>query len=284
MDEELIQLLGSCGIIEKLLAVLAFLSAVVLGVYNSFSKTNREFITKFSGALLVSALALLANHVVVYALSIFIVATIITRLDFLENIAAIFWGRREFWEYRTYMTKATKAELRDKLHRDVQREVEPGTPSKEVRNIRIQAVEFERLSIDTIGSEDGIFEKTRVRSGVRIMVEGLTYVIDAVAVVSKGAICFYVIEIKLVHSRHTVPTSARQLQQYMHAYEAFVEDHEPAKPVRGILIIPSNIESENFIGDRIGVLKFDMQTRKFTNKNIISEWIYGNEKKDWNDL
>jgi len=284
MDNELIQLLGSCGVIEKLLAVLTFLSAAVLGVYNSFSKTNREFITKFSGALLVSALALLANHVAVYALSIFIVATIITRLDFLENIAAIFWGRREFWEYRTHMTKATKAELRDKLQREVQQEVEPGTPSKEVRNTQIQAFEFERLSIDKIGSEDGIFEKNRVRSGVSIMVEGLNYLLDAVAVVPRGAICFYVIEIKFVRSSHTVLTGARQIQKYMHAYEAFVEDHEPAIPVRGILIIPSNIESENFIGDRIGVLKFDLQTRKFTNKNIISEWIYGKEKKDWNDL
>lgn len=208
---------------------LQFLECTIL-----FPKTNREFITKFSGALLVSALALLANHVAVYALSIFIVATIITRLDFLENIAAIFWGRREFWEYRTHMTKATKAELRDKLQREVQQEVEPGTPSKEVRNTQIQAFEFERLSIDKIGSEDGIFEKNRVRSGVSIMVEGLNYLLDAVAVVSRGAICFYVIEIKFVRSSHTVPTGARQIQKYMHAYEAFVEDHEPAIPVRNL--------------------------------------------------
>ena len=57
----------------------------------SESKALRVF-----GALLLTALALFSNSVGVYCRSVFFIATFITELSFIENIAALFFNRSDF--------------------------------------------------------------------------------------------------------------------------------------------------------------------------------------------
>ena len=61
---------------------------------------NRASIVKLIGSALVLALAFAANNAVTYGLAIFIVATLVTDLDFLEKLAALFWNRDKYWEYQ----------------------------------------------------------------------------------------------------------------------------------------------------------------------------------------
>lgn len=55
---------------------------------------------KLLGSLMVLAMAFASNNGFVYALSIFIVATLVTDLDFLEKLAAMAWNRDKYWDYR----------------------------------------------------------------------------------------------------------------------------------------------------------------------------------------
>ncbi|PYG79882.1 MULTISPECIES: nuclease-related domain-containing protein [unclassified Pseudomonas] len=66
-----------------------------------FSLVCRDTVssTKLIGSALVLGMAFAANHVVTYGLSIFIVATLVTELHFLEKIAALFWNRDKYWEH-----------------------------------------------------------------------------------------------------------------------------------------------------------------------------------------
>ncbi|MCQ9426714.1 hypothetical protein NRB16_24645 [Pseudomonas sp. LJDD11] len=54
---------------------------------------------KLIGSGLVLSLAFAANNVWTYSLSIFIVATLVTELQFLEKLAALFTNRDKYWEY-----------------------------------------------------------------------------------------------------------------------------------------------------------------------------------------
>ncbi|MEZ1420671.1 hypothetical protein QVM55_12660 [Pseudomonas monteilii] len=54
---------------------------------------------KLIGSGLVLSLAFAANNVWTYGLSIFIVATLVTELQFLEKLAAMFTNRDKYWEY-----------------------------------------------------------------------------------------------------------------------------------------------------------------------------------------
>ena len=81
--------------LATLLVVLSILFYLV-----SFLLKDKSSINKFIGLLFVSAFCLFANNYWTYLISIFIIATTVTELSFLENLAAIFRGNKEYWDYK----------------------------------------------------------------------------------------------------------------------------------------------------------------------------------------
>ena len=76
--------------IGNLLAVCSFAVGIILSAL-ALAKDKNEYF-RLAGTFLLITLTLFARNNTVYAISILIVATLITRLDFLENLAAIFRG------------------------------------------------------------------------------------------------------------------------------------------------------------------------------------------------
>lgn len=66
-------------------------------VYSVLSSESSKI--KLIGSGLVLSLAFASNNVWTYALSIFIVATLVTELQFLEKLAAMFTNRDKYWDY-----------------------------------------------------------------------------------------------------------------------------------------------------------------------------------------
>lgn len=259
--------------IEKLIAIMALIAAIVFALLHTFSSGKRDTHLKLSGSFIVAVFAFLANNIGIYALASFIVATIITKLDFLENLAAIFWGRKEFWGYRIQLAKASINQLEGKLEQDIRQEIKEDDSSKTLTDFRLSALQFEGNMLRSLNK---IFNPKRIMLGVRIDVQGLTYVLDAVAMPSKeGVPAFYVIEFKYARSSKNVGLWAKQLQGYLTAYQEFIEDKEPSVAVRGLLIIPSEIYDKDFIGRNIGVLKYDLKNHSFVNLEAILAWISG---------
>ncbi|MCH8067632.1 MAG: hypothetical protein IIC69_03540 [Nanoarchaeota archaeon] len=59
-------------------------------------KDKPRFYTKFLGVMFVLALSFTANNIFVYVISIFIIATLVTELQFLEMLIALIWDRPEY--------------------------------------------------------------------------------------------------------------------------------------------------------------------------------------------
>lgn len=57
-------------------------------------------ILQMSGVLLITALTFVANNAFIYSISIFIIATLITKIEFLEKLMAMIRNSDGYWEYR----------------------------------------------------------------------------------------------------------------------------------------------------------------------------------------
>lgn len=82
----------------------------------SHHEKDRNSVVKLIGSALVLALAFAANNAFTYGLAIFIVATLVTDLDFLEKLAALFWNRDKYWEYQ--LQKQTRADAEAKAAKE----------------------------------------------------------------------------------------------------------------------------------------------------------------------
>lgn len=79
--------------------IFGFTGLAWMVVYSIISDGSSKI--KLIGSGLVLSLAFASNNVWTYALSIFIVATLVTELQFLEKLAAMFTNRDKYWDYLT---------------------------------------------------------------------------------------------------------------------------------------------------------------------------------------
>lgn len=91
------------GIFVALVAVF-FLFVIAIFVKDDFFLTKEKelmkdkprFYTKFLGVLFILSLSFLANNWLVYLISIVIIATLVTELQFLEMLLALIWNRPDY--------------------------------------------------------------------------------------------------------------------------------------------------------------------------------------------
>jgi hypothetical protein len=93
-------------------ATASFSAASLFFTCRSINRPRDAFSMKALGTLLVLTLAFAANTGPLYALAIFIVATLVTELSFLEKIAALIWNRGKFWDWMIAKESTPEAEAR----------------------------------------------------------------------------------------------------------------------------------------------------------------------------
>ena len=71
---------------------------------------------------MVISLSLGANHPIIYGLGIFIIATLITELHFIEKLGALIWRRKEHQQY--LLQKATAEEVESKRKKELKIEAD----------------------------------------------------------------------------------------------------------------------------------------------------------------
>ncbi|WP_444888328.1 hypothetical protein [Microbulbifer sp. JMSA008] len=90
---------SSSMILREILAVLCFVAAVVFALI-SMKKDGREHFLRVCALFLVGVVTLFANSPYTYFASVFIIATAVTQLEFLQNLAAIIRGSKEYFDYQ----------------------------------------------------------------------------------------------------------------------------------------------------------------------------------------
>jgi len=215
-----------------------------------------------------------ANNGWVYAVGIFIVATLVTELAFLEKLAAIAWNRKEYWQY--LLEKASPKDIEDKRRKEVLEDQEAGEPSQS--KARVQATErkayltqarsklqsillFEKDATEAL-RRDGqmLFGTSRVSDHVKLKGKTGNVVIDAVA--SAGDKHF-VVEIKAYKHPKSVRHAASAVSEAATSYATFLLERNRSGILCPVLVLPS--ELSGFKPLSVPVLKFDSVSKQFTN-------------------
>ncbi|NTW88851.1 MAG: hypothetical protein HGB26_06960 [Desulfobulbaceae bacterium] len=260
------------------LSTLIMLGVLLLTIILIFWPRSDDSAIKLLGSLMVLALAFGANDEAVYALAIFIVATLVTELDFLEKLAAIFWNREKYWEYR--LKKASTAEVAAKQEAEAQEEIaareptrEPGEPQPEGTKSRTQvdtaqavqmAMGFEGAALDALAAGKGPFAPARINSRLKVVPShGRPWIYDAIA---ETPGIHYVIEVKYGKLPYTLINAMKQLQLSIPTYKNYLLERGITAQVIPVAIVPSEINAPDLFHDWLPVLKFDSVSHRFTNE------------------
>ncbi len=92
--------------VQVLAGVLAIL-AIVLVILSLFPRI-RNHSTRLFAITIVASLTLFANHWATYFAGVFIIATAVTELEFLQNLAAIIRGFKPYFEHKTALATQGK--------------------------------------------------------------------------------------------------------------------------------------------------------------------------------
>jgi hypothetical protein len=219
---------------------------------------------KVTGSFLIAFLATKANHSAVYAVAIFLVATLITKLDFIENIAAIFWRSKEFFDYRKAFARASDQEKTRRIQREVAAEPELHAGDGVQESVRrVMGLEERILALAAafFASHNG-----QLTTGVKVRTkDGRETLIDAVADTPLGT---YLVEVKTTRSAPSHRRAVDELRRLLDAYRA---QYRPE--AWGIVIVPSESELEDRVDYHIAALKYDDAVTQFVNAGQVSHWM-----------
>lgn len=83
--------------IQALAGILSFIGIVF--AFSSLFKKFRTLSIRLCAIMFIGVLALFSNHISTYFASIFIIATAVTELEFLQNLAAIIRGNKDYFNW-----------------------------------------------------------------------------------------------------------------------------------------------------------------------------------------
>lgn len=267
-------------VIATLFAVSALLLAVPLIVRGS-----AQFATQLLGSILVVAICFSAHNTVVYTISVFVIATLVTELHFLEKIAALIWNRKEYWDYLS--GSATKEEVKDKAESEVAAEIlkentdEPDDV-EQVEDVESQPegiLETEpekiylsknELVLNALQLEKNVFESLRnqipfsydnLKSEVRITSGARKYLIDIV-IETKNV--HYLIEVKNYRKAASLIGAARQLDDYAEIYKGYLRERKVNAAVQPLIVVPDSLNTQKSIRG-VPIVSFNESTKEFSN-------------------
>lgn len=249
---------------------------LVVAICNFFSRSQIVSI-KLLGSLMVLALAFAANSAVVYFLAIFIVATLVTDLDFLEKIAAIFWNRDKYWEYR--MVQIPPADVKARVASEAQQEVEAeraAATETEVEPTKIEegqapsiksfvtdAISFERAVTQALAAGKGPFTPARINANRRLRSSSGNVEFDAIV---ETPAADYVVEIKYSKRPHVLLNALAMVERGVRAYRAYLDERGIEKEVVPVAIIPAGVSAPSLFQDVLPILRFDSTKHEFVNQ------------------
>lgn len=240
------------------LVALAVLTAIAIVPFTKSSATA----VRLTGAALVTALAFGANNGFVYALGVFVAATLVAEIEFLEKLAALAWNRSEYW---VYLTKATKEEVDKKLAEE-EADQSSLAASAGLPDRRSFPLRFHRSVLSALKTRSGPFAHVGpMREEVKIVDPRTVHIVDAV--VAKGDHLF-VIEIKAGTTKPALRSGLKQLRTYMKPLANMKQD---LSVVTLVLIVPAGKDVPDQFEEAV-VLQYDLETESFTNLSRVG-WL-----------
>jgi hypothetical protein len=288
------QLISNLKFVAGVIGLTALISCLLL-IIASFIRGQSRLATQLLGSLLVVALSLYADNLATYIISVFVIATWVTELSFLEKLAALIWNRKEYWSF--LMKTASKEEAKTKTEADIKAEIEKNrtegpdeietveetdeepegiseieSPKPELSSTELvqNALRFEddilnSLEEGQIPFQYGVFlKKVTITSGAK------KYIIDCI-IETKNV--HYLIEIKYIQHPSSLRRATEQVNFYKVAYENYLKERNIKATVQPLIIVPSTVNiSEHYRG--IPISKFDINSKTISDlKQSYSDFI-----------
>jgi hypothetical protein len=276
------QLFKIAAVASTLSAGFALVGLIVAAVCIFFPRPQSVSI-KLLGSLMILALAFAANNGFVYPLAIFIVATLVTDLDFLEKIAALFWNRDKYWEYR--MGQTTPSEVETRVANEAQQEAaaesstatEAGTekaPTRPDQNAMASfienAISFERAVQNALIAGQAPFSPARINTNRKII--SSSGVVDLDGIIETPT-ADYVVEIKYSKRPHVLLNALAAVERGARAYRAYLNERGIVKKVIPVAIIPAGVATPSLFRGVMPVLQYDSAEQKFVNQQEFLEAV-----------
>lgn len=267
--------------IASLFAIVGLVTCIVL-----MFKSDRKLVTQLLGAILVVSISFSAHHTVVYTISVFVIATLVTELQFLEKIAALIWNRKEYWEY--LIVKVSKEDIEEKTRSEVDEQLEKESiagvdeaesveeveeppagitdteepsPTMDRDQLVQQALQFERAVLSSLDRGNIPFSYKSFLNELRISGSGRDVIIDGV-IETKDV--HYLIEVKNVIRPSALINAVHQIESYKTTYENYLRERNIAVAVQPLIIVPEEANAPtNFRG--VPIAKYNSNTKEFFN-------------------
>ncbi|OEF76584.1 hypothetical protein OA5_20820 [Vibrio cyclitrophicus 1F111] len=121
------------------------LTISILCLLLSLFKSDKTHVTKLFAIMLVAAIALFSSHWGTYFAAIFIVATAVTELEFLQNLAAIIRKDENYFNYRKEALSREDA-IKRKLQEEIEQELDSVPDTNEDNKYKIDLSQIQDLS------------------------------------------------------------------------------------------------------------------------------------------
>jgi hypothetical protein len=252
------------------LTSLGILGALVLAL----TRRGTDLPVKLVGTFLVLGLCFAANNGFVYAAGVFVVATLVTELQFLEKLAAIIWNRKEYWDY---LGQASKKDIERKIadesrqiassdaRRD-QIESGAGPPKPALPATAQSGFHFHRAVTNALISNPP-FPVRRVQHDLKFGRGGRTVLVDAILDTAFGSLF---VEIKAGYSERLVDEALRELSKYMELATPLIVGS--SAPIGCMIIVPA-AEGIPLTWRGVPILQFDTATRTFRNGKEVESYL-----------
>lgn len=83
----------------NILSIISIILGVLIPFIVLFFYKKIDLFAKLIGSFFILSLAFAADNWFVYTISLIIIATLVTELEFLEKLMALLWNREKYWEY-----------------------------------------------------------------------------------------------------------------------------------------------------------------------------------------
>ena len=213
---------------REILSGFLFLIGIIFS-FLSLNENRKNHSLRLTGLFFLSAIALFSNDIWCYFAAVFIVATAVTQLAFLQNLAAIIRGSKEYFDYqKEFLTQNEIAESVEKEAEEI-RETDDETPSVQMQAGRDVHIEIDQsnLSIQHFAMicEEYAFRYLERKNGkpiqrhIRFRGKGMLTEFDGIMEMEKNDIVF---ELKITRSnRYPIPLVRRTAERMAERVKAY---------------------------------------------------------------
>lgn len=225
--------------------------ALILGLMSLFPSLRSHCI-KLLALFVVAALSLFSNHWSTYFAGIFVIATAVTELEFLQNLAAIIRGNKEYFDYKKESLSSDQKHKKIEEEQEQLSEAEPiekEAEEKITETVRAKVI-APKLNVEKIiNIEEKALDKmeeyfkSKIERGVRVSRKGKHIELDGlISSVVDDMVSEKIIEVKYLKNQNYFSTIKNIFPKLEHLVRTYNQITNKIAKLHIVLVVEGDQE------------------------------------------